>query len=145
MPSACARSRSTSTWSSGSVNSRSARANWKAGSWVARSMNAGSASCSAARFGAWMTSWTGEPRPDDVWMVAGWLTLTRAPGSVARACCRLFAISSWLRSRAPGSTRMTFPKPELTELDDPKPGDVIEMSASVSGTSRWMSATSSSM
>ena len=33
---------------------------------------------------------------------------------------------------------------ELTELDAPKPGEVTEISACTSGTSRWMSRSSSS-
>ena len=69
-------------------------------------------------------------------MVAGWLALTRAPGSEPRARWRPLAMSSWLRSRSSGGTRMRLANAELTEPDDPKPGDVTEMSASTSGTSR---------
>ena len=54
-------------------------------------------------------------------------------------------MSSWLRSRSSGGTRMRLANAELTEPDDPKPGDVTEMSASTSGTSRWISAISSSV
>ena len=78
-------------------------------------------------------------------MVAGWLALTRAPGSDPMARWIPFAISSWDRSRSSGGTRMRLANAELTEPDDPKPGEVTEMSASTSGTSRWMSAISSSV